>query len=68
MNASVEYVRRGTKMEDTSIEVKASCGHPVDVRFPVGTTEQDRNNGLAEVVGQPCTFCGQLEEDRRRNG
>jgi len=53
----VEYVSRHAEMEEESTEVFAACRHPVDVRFYKGVTEQARLNGLAEVAGEPCSFC-----------
>jgi hypothetical protein len=54
---SANYVRRGIPMEETAVEVFAACGHPVEVRFHVDVTDIERRNGLAEVVGEPCSYC-----------
>lgn len=45
------------KMEAESAEVFASCGHPVEIRFPVGATLTDKTKGFAEVISEPCSFC-----------
>ncbi len=46
-----------SKMESASVEITAACGHPVEVRFPVGTSDVAKNAAVVGVKLALCSFC-----------
>lgn len=51
------------KMEDISTTVQASCGHPIEVRFPEGIDTETRTREIQTIQTLTCAMCVHLRQE-----
>lgn len=52
-----------TPMEDKLTSVQASCGHPIEVRFPEGIDLETRTREIQTIQTLTCAMCVHLRQE-----